>query len=429
MEHKIFQLLTLIGIFVLFSLFLTRIYFHSKNKNNTFNPILLFFGVVTYFYIIPAIYLYMTSNYAWHSEIPNRDILVALLVVLLFSTLVSISYLYLPEIKVYLIKPHINQSDSRYIFFAGLLWILIGLVSYTLFVSLNGGFASFLTGNRALQTVPNTQRYKILAWAGLWSGLPLIIPSSHELYKNMNKRQGRLFVYFIGLLVLVVIIATFSFRSRLKAAYPIIYFLLYFHHQINKISFKGFGVIAALGAIGVGGFTLIEYIIIGKNTSLQLLINGLIYHLRFEPLIAVITEFSREPSFQFGTTFLYGGIWYDIGVTSLGDQIELILTGRNQPGFTISATVLGELYINYGMIGILFFGAVYGFLLKTIKTTLLESDNNVSKGLYPAILFITLAVVPTSIGWVLRNFVMVVLPPIIITLVVRQFIVKAESND
>lgn len=429
MEQKIIHMLTLIGILILFSLFLIRIYVHSKNKNNTFNPILLFFGIVTYFYIIPAIYLYMTSNYAWHSEIPNRDILVALLVVLLFSTLVFISYLHFPEIKVHWMRPHIDQSDSRYIFFSGLLWILIGLVSYILFVLLNGGFASFLTGNRALQTVPNTQRYKILAWAGLWSGLPLIILSSHKLFKNMNKRQGRLFVYFIGLLVLVVIIATISFRSRLKAAYPISYIILYIHYHIYKISFKQFGLIAALGAICVGSFTFIEFIIGGGNASLRLIVNGLIYRVRFEPLVAVITEPSIERPFQLGTTFINGGMWYDVGIMPLGDRIELIVTGNDLPGFTIGATVIAELYLNYGIVGILLFAPIYGFLLKAIWSTLLESDNHIVKGIYPAVLFMSLAMVPTSIGWVLRNFVMVVLPPIILTLAVRRFFGGKGANQ
>ncbi|MCF2165494.1 O-antigen polysaccharide polymerase Wzy [Halobacterium salinarum] len=427
---NIIQLFLLVSLLCLSILFLFRVWYYIRHQNDVFNPISLFALGTIYLYLVPGVYLYISDDFVWLTEVSKRDFLTASLVVFLFFALVVSSFLRLPKVKIRGINFNISRSDSRFLFFAGLLWIALGLTGYLLYVWLNGGFVRLLTVNRALfQTVPNTQRYKILAWVGLWGGLPLVVPSAHELYENIDGRQRRLFIYFVSILVLLVLVITFSFRGRLKAAYPMAYILLYLHYRIYKISFKQFGLIAALGAISIGGFTFIEYIIGGGNASLRLIINGLIYRVRFEPLVAVITEASIERPFQLGTTFINGGMWYDVGITPLGERIELIVTGEDLPGFTIGATVIAELYLNYGIVGVLLGAPIYGFLLKVIWSTLLESDNYIVKGIYPAMLFISLAIVPTSIGWVLRNFVMIVLPPIILTLAVRRVFSEDSSNS
>jgi oligosaccharide repeat unit polymerase len=255
-----------------------------------------------------------------------------------------------------------------------------------------------------------------------------VVSSAHELYEGIDNSYRQRFLFIVTGIVLAVIVATFSFRSRLKAGYPIAFLLLYTHYRIYKFEIKQVGIIAALGVIGIGGFSFVEHIIGSGGTSIQLLVNGFIYRVRFEPLIAVINAVPVEQSLQFGTSLFYGGMWLDSGIMGLGNQIELIVTGTNTSGLTIGGTVIAELYLNYGIIGVIIFAPIYGLLLKSIRSALIESNNDLAQGLYPAILFIMLAIVPTSIGWVFRNFVIVILPPIILSLFARQLL-SAVSNQ
>jgi len=418
-----------IGVLIISAIFILRVWFYIRDREDPFNPILLFTLLAIYFYLIPGIYLFITEDWVWINNVPNKDFLIASLVVLLFFILVISSYFRSPKLKLRGVGFNISSADSRYLFFAGVFWIVLGLVGYLSFVWLNGGFIRLFTVNRTqFQTVPNTQRYKILAWTGLWSGLPLVVSSAHELYEDIDNSYRQRFLFIVTGIVLAVIVATFSFRSRLKAGYPIAFLLLYTHYRIYKFEIKQVGIIAALGVIGIGGFSFVEHIIGSGGTSIQLLVNGFIYRVRFEPLIAVINAVSVERSLQFGTSLFYGGMWLDSGITGLGNQIELIVTGTNTSGLTIGGTVIAELYLNYGIIGVIIFAPIYGLLLKTIRSTLIKSNNDLAQGLYPAILFIMLAIVPTSIGWVFRNFVIVILPPIFLSLFVRQFL-SAVSNQ
>jgi len=399
-------------IYVLFMGVVLRVAIYTNNVRDGFHPIALLAIGVTYLYVIPSLYLLITRNYSFDHTSPLISTISALVMAVAFFTVTSIAYMSTPRIK---IRLKLKDLNTQFIFFMSLASIVLGFIGYLSYVFMNGGLVRLLTIEYRTNFLitPNTLRYKLLAFIGFFGGLPLLLPSSHQIYQDLSDNRKRHFIFFVGVLISGVILAVLSFRSRLKLTYPIFALVVYLHYYIKRVRAKSVLILSIIAFIGMGLFSAIEYLLLNEGSQLiNILFRGVVYQSRFEPLIAVLSK-TDSSMYTFGKTFFYGGSWIETGVTSLGNRVEILLTGHNQSNWTVSGTVLSEMYLNYGIPGVLLFSLVYSIILKLVYTTFIESTTPIAGGAYIPIIFSILVMVPTSVGWAFRNFVMTSVPPLI----------------
>jgi len=394
----------------------------NRVQEDLFHPLVLVGFIFLYYILAPGGYLLITGAFKWprvHPD-PIGDLTVALLVTLVTYILMLLAYRWvsldrlIPAVEE-LDLPDQRISESDGLVWLGLLGFAAGVVFYLYYVLVNGGFVDLITAvpRNSFQTVPNTGRYRLLATAGLFAGLITTCTGLRQyVERDELSQEGYL---LIGILSIVTLSIAVSLRSRMNIVVPAAYLLLYFYTS-NRVSTRtiigGAGVVVAFG----GGFTFLEHVLIG-GASLDVLIRGFIDPTRLELFTVAVQAVPAEQSYQYGQTILRAlpVSWSGMPVR-YGDQLEVIVIGRNRKYITFPAMMLGELWLNFGPIGLFAGGALFGGALSMIYILHQRMSGHLAGGLYPLALLTVLSALPTSIEWATKSMLFRLCIPVVLAI-------------
>lgn len=368
-----------------------------------FHPLIFVNGAITYFAIVPAIYLLLTNNHHHAYSQSTIAICMAVIFITIFYGCILGGFLLVRDTPrgVHTIQHHISTiRRNRFTIspYTGLLTILGGALSYGYYIYINGTFIQVLTVPRlSFQAVPNTGRWKILALGLSLTGLLLMWVSYRSCIErgDMSHRQWSLLLS--GSVVAFFLVGLT--RARMLIVFPLACITVYFY-TANK--FSTVQIITAVGAIGMTGllFSSIEHLWI-TGTLGQSFFNTLIHTIRFENFVGLIQRVPTQYPYQYGYTFLPG---LTQGLIPWTQAMEIILLGHNIPGHATGAVSFGELYINFGIVGLVVGGLCLGLSFGWVYRlyTHVERTHAYVRGLYPFVLVTMALTLASSLTWALQ---------------------------
>jgi hypothetical protein len=473
-------------------------------RKDIMHPLVLVSGIFAYFIVIPGAYLLFTGFQSipaeFHLSHPMWALVVALIIMLViyvitlvtfqfgfgfngirdldiklsFSSLRSILWpRFVPDSRSQpqsmergertdLIIDYLDSVNPGVLFCLGLAGFSAGLLTYSGYVWINGGPMHMLTvaERTAVQTVPNTYRFRILGLAGLFGGWttilcalrPLLERRGHEkrsstrLHQHRSQSsytQTRLFggtfsdlkniTSFIrspsawaGMTLIltsaIVLVAAVLTRARMVILVPALILLIYLHtaEWLPQRALLTIGTLVFF--VGVT-FSAIEKILLGYPLSATIspLLHGFVQTRRLALLMVVLVRVPFEFPFQYGATLL-DAVYIDIpGFPRYGNYLEIIAYGVEKENRTLSAMLPGELWLNLGPIGILIGGVVYGLALRWIYR-FQHVAAPLLRGIYPMALVCVLLLLPSNLTWGIPNLFFRVLAPVIVAIVATLLI-------
>lgn len=289
-----------------------------------------------------------------------------------------------------------HTIDRRVLRWIGAAGLLAGAVFYLYYVLVNGGFGRLLTitPRTAFQTVPNTGRWRFLALMGTIGGFVTICAGLHHRVVD-NTLRTRDWALALGALVVVLGIV-FSFRVRMPIA-AIGLFVLVYAYSADVASDRTF-VGAGFGVVLIGGsFTFVEFALMGTIET-SALVRGFVQFARFDVFLAVVHHVPANHPYQFGSTIIGAiPVEWPSAPLAYGEQLDRMI-GGNRSGITISAMLPGELWLNFGPVGLAIGSFVYGTGLRGIYV-LRRSHHPFATLLYPALVVVVILLWPTNVLW------------------------------
>jgi hypothetical protein len=104
-----------------------------------------------------------------------------------------------------------------------------------------------------------------------------------------------------------------------------------------------------------------------------------------------------------------------------GNQLEVIVFGENRPYLSFPALLLGELWLNFGFLGVLAGSVLFGWVLKKVATLRSFGQSTVAISVYPLIFLGVMTAYPTSLSWAFRSVWIRIVVPVGIALYVAQW--------
>ncbi|WP_458189880.1 hypothetical protein [Haladaptatus sp. NG-WS-4] len=396
-----------------------------RMQEDFFHPLALVGGIVTYYILTPGLYLLATGNFRLEHPSGAYATLLAAVCVLAATYVAIVAGYRLSDSKsnaliTRLINHRPIRSDGgRFISInakkgteidvcRGLVWvgslaIVVGVISYLYYVFVNGGFIRLLTvrPRTAFQNVPNTGRYKLFATAGIYAGTIVALVGMRP--KIERRTLSKFERVAITVLIPFVLMVAISFRSRMNIAIIGGFLILYFYSAKRIPERIIVGATAALVVFGLS-FSFVERVITSGEISLALLIEPFVSNIRLEIIMEVIREVPRAHPYQFGST-----LWWIIpsGVPwappRMGNQIESIIFGTSRDTYTAPALFVAEMWLNFGLVGTLLAGAIYGALLNVVHEAQKYLNSPLTRGIQPLVLLTVLSALPTSFEWSIRS--------------------------
>ena len=421
---------------LLFVLIVAALTYHEA-RHDLFHPVVLVNGIVTYFVLIPAVYILAGGKFRYSIGDVNSALMWGILAFgAVYLTLISVYYLVDFESLVERV-PNVGQFSvqPQHLFGLGLGSLLVGIASYSYYLHLNGSLMRLLTvtPRTAFQTVPNSARWKLLAISGLFGGM-VLIATSFRPYLGDGKGRATWWHYVILVMVCGLTTALMvTFRERMLIVFPAGYVLFYLA-DADVISDRQFIAVGAIvGILGIG-FTFIEHVFISHGaTRVAFLVDGAVNAKRLKAWMAVVTNVPSSYPLQWGATFA-NALLIDLPNMPMraGQQIGLIMKGHVVKGVTFSGTVFAELWLNFWLVGALVGAALYGAVLKFLHQLRSTSHSYVIQGIAPAFLLGVVVSIATSVSWTVKGVILRLSPPIVAALlaayVLRHLQIRASEH-
>lgn len=321
----------------------------------------------------------------------------------------------------------LNDVDERLVRYLGVAGFLVGLASLAYYVALNGSVARLLTvtPRTAFQTVPDTGRYRLLGYTGLFGGFAAVFAASYRRVaaRTLSPWLAALLAAVAGTTLGAAVLTRARMTMLLPAAFLLVY--LYAADRVDERHLAGLG--AAVFAFGVS-FTYLEYTVLNGGRT-EMVSEAAVHTARLEVLMAVVDAVPGQYPYQRGQTFvralLVGA--EDAGLR-YGDHLDLLVAGRNRPAITLSAMYVGELYLNFGAPGALVGGALYGAALKVVSQFRAASESALVRGAYPFFLVGVVALFPTNVSWALKGVALRVFAPLALAVGVAWLLGNASDR-
>ncbi|EIT69061.1 O-antigen polymerase [Hydrocarboniphaga effusa] len=242
------------------------------------------------------------------------------------------------------------------------LLIGIGTVFLLLFFLRAGGIPLLATNKEAARTaaLENSGAGYIL-WLATLSMTGILLYAAIEYWNS--KKYGTSPSTWIIISGIFVGIALAGTGSRRYTFWTLIYILSSFHYFRKEISFKYFIAFGLLAFLGVNLFEM--YRNAGSDTTTSLLTASyyrvIVY---FNNLEATFSAF-QSAELMYGKTF-----FMDILTVLPGKQVDFQswikeVTGMEFEGFGVPPTIVGDLYINFGIPGVALGCFVFAYLLRS----------------------------------------------------------------
>jgi hypothetical protein len=400
-------------------------------RDELFHPVNLVNAIMAYYVLAPAWYLIGTETYRFRHILPGK---------MMATTLSVVFASYLVILGVYLwtdvdrnggrlasLLRH-RQLNQRTLAILGTLGFGLGVLSYLYYVVVNGGFIHLLTVQpRTAFSSPQTMRYRFLAYAGVFAGMVTILTAYHP--KIIRRRVSLREYVFLGTMIAIVFLMVLTLRSRMNIVIPAGYLLLYADSTDRLPSRYLIGAGCVVFAVGMG-YTFVETLFRGGKITPRLLITaGLVDTIRLEVLMDVIHRVPKNHPYQWGVTFVHSmGIRWKGMPLSYGNQLELIVLGKTRDYITFPALMLGELYLNFGLIGTLLGSAGFGWALKKVYCLYNVAFGGL-RGIIPLILVGVVSMLPTSIDWGIRSIGIRIVVPVFFAVVVAKALSKSMDQN
>lgn len=386
-------------------------------RETGFGPLLCVTGVFAYFVLAPAVYLVLTGDFAYGHADPGTKLARTLGVLLVaYVTLLAGYALGRTLLRRASVSPLDGRPiDSRAVLLFGLAGMAVGVLAFAYFVTVNGGFVRLMTvkPRTAFQTVPETGRYRLLGlmgvfggWLTTWIALHPVVDDPEE---SLLSRSG---VLLAGTLVVAVAFAILS-RERLKILYIVLFGVSYLattsRVDVRQLAVYG-GSLAVLGV----SFTAIEQTLIDSARFVDLF-HSVLNPRRLEALMEVVAGVPADRPYQDGATYLKTFVSErGKGTMAYGDQVEVLLHGRNAEAIGFSAMIWGEMWLNFGPTGVLVGSGLYGMAIGAVSSFRRGATAPTSRGV-SAVLVATVAVaLPAASTWIGKVLFVETLLPVLV---------------
>lgn len=396
-----------------------------------FHPVVLLNAIMGYYIIAPAWFLLLTGRYRFEHSDPLGNLALTLVIAgTTYALILAVYYRTEPKIRVSPYLPDASAIDRHILFLIGAIGFAAGVVFYLYYVRINGGFVRLLTITpRTAFSAPDTARYKFLAFAGIFAGMMTILTAYRPAVRH--RRLSRRDYAILGSVLLVTFLITMTLRSRMNIVIPVAYILLYAETTGRLPREYLLGGAGALFFVGTA-YTFVEALVTPHSANLMLVITaGVADTIRLEVLMKIVHAVPESHPYQWGATFVHAlGIRWPEMPMSYGNQAQVIATDNQRDYVTFPALMLGELYLNFGVIGTLIGGGVFGWLLK--QTRALRNPPSartmVAGGLYPIVLLGVVAMLPTSIQWGFQSIGLRIFVPFVVAIIAAAHFTQRARN-
>lgn len=414
---------------------------YHYGRRDLLHPIVLVNGIMAYFVLVPATYFLATGMAAVPARFgltnPERALTVALVVLLGMYVVIFVAFRRTSRYETTAVGGTLagvfNDTNSSVLLATGLAGISIGLLIYGYYVFANGGLIRMLTvtPRTAFQTAPNTYRFRLLGLGGVFGGWATILCALRPALERrestvLSIRQSFPIITLATVVTSITMFVAVSTRARMVILVPALIVLVYGHTAgwFSQRILVGVGSVVVM--IGVS-FSVFESLLNGYTIIgiMKTLIHSIV-HIPRLTLVMVLTErVPDQASFLYGAT-IPEAFYIDLpGDPRYGNVVEFIATGTDKEGHFASAMFPGELWLNFGPVGILVGGVIYGMVLQWTYR-LRESTNSLVRGIQPIVFICVLLIWPTNLTWGISNLFVRVLMPVLVaiaaTLVIqRQF--------
>lgn len=393
----------------------------NRIRDELFHPIVVLNAIVTFYIVGPAWKLTLTGDYKLGHANPDGQLAQTLTVIILSYFGILWAYRRTQsDSTLPAVLPKWRGIDHRTLFFLGAFGFGAGVLFYLYYVFVNGGFVRLVTITpRTAFTGPDTARFKFLGYAGLFAGMISMLTAYRPriVRGDLDTRDYAI----LGGVLIVTFLIVISLRSRMNIVVPAAYLLLYTEGtgRLPRRHLVAAG--AVLFTFGVG-YTFIESLFSAREANpALLLIGGVLSTARLELLMDTITRVPEAYPYQYGATFLRSlGIWWPDAPMAYGNQLELVVYGEDRPNLSFPAFMLGEFWLNFGLLGVLAGSAVFGWALKTVSSLRHLTHSTIAMSVYPVLFLGIITAYPTSLSWAFRSVWIRIVLPIGIALYVAQ---------
>ena len=384
-----------------------------------FDPLLFVTGVFAYFVLAPAVYLTFTRDFAYGHADPGAKLAAALVVLLVAYIALLAGYALVRRLLAESRPAPIERpsADARVLLALGLAGMGIGVIAFTYFVVVNGGFGRLMTvkPRTAFQIVPETGRFRLLGLMGVFGGWLTVWIALHPVVddpdRSLLSRSGLLLAGSLGL---ALAFAVFS-RERLKILYIVVFSVSYATttRRVDGRRLAAYG--GGLVLFGAS-FTVIEQAAIDSARFADLF-HSVLNPLRLEALMEVVAGVPSDRPYQHGATYLNTFVSdRGSGTMAYGDQVELLLHGRNAEAIGFSAMIWGEMWLNFGPAGVLVGSGLHGAAVGAVAWFQRRAAAPTLRGL-SAVLVATVAIaIPAASTWISKVLFTQTLLPVLVAM-------------
>jgi hypothetical protein len=421
---------------------------YRRARHDLTHPFVLFNGVIAYFVLVPA-FVMLTAGYPspYYGD-PFGARLIALSVLFTGYIAILAGYLAVPAVRRWSDtkapggpRPLTTtrfarldmrgvfrwlRTDSRLLARLGLGGFGLGAAFYVFYVVINGGFIRLITvtPRLAFQTVPNTMRFRWLALIGLFGGLVTVGMALRERvepgWPSFRPRDAALLAVVGG----GTLFAAVTFRARMLIAILAAYALVY-AYTAGWLSDRRLIEVGVATVAAVGVFSFIEAALLG-GTRILLLVRGFIQFARLDAFVGLVQHVPSDQPYALGGTFVGAiPIQWPGQPPTYGQFLDIILDG-DKPHHVVSAMLPGELYVNFGVVGLLVGSAVFGTLLYGV-TRLRNAGGPIARGLYPALVVTVVLAWPTNVFWTAKGLVLRLLVPPLLAIAVARWYQRSDA--
>lgn len=412
---------------------------YCYGRRNLLHPVVLVNGIMAYYILVPATYFLATGMEAVPIRFglanPERALAAALVVLLGMYVVILAAFHHTLRYE----TPAVGDTfagafanaNPGVVLVLGIAGFGVGLLAYGYYVVVNGGLIRLLTVSprTAFQTVSDTYRFRLFGLIGVFGGYATVLCALRPMLERRDNHpqvaSSRPLLRALALAAVMTALVLFvgiSTRARMVILVSALLTVVYFHTAgwLPRRVLIGVGAVVVLGIMA---FSTLEgaWLWSDFEGTVATLLSGIV-HIPRLALVMVLTE--RVPSevfFQFGAT-LPEAFYLDLpGLPRYGNLVERIAIGVDKNQHLASAMLPGELWLNFGPVGILAGGVVYGAALRWAYR-LRDHAQPLVRGVQPAVFVCVLLLWPTNLTWGVPNLFVRVLVPVLVAIVVTLVI-------
>jgi oligosaccharide repeat unit polymerase len=266
--------------------------------------------------------------------------------------------------------------------------LMIGLGSFMVLVHMFGGFSYFLSNKVETFMTRGTGPFFMLCLGVAFSA------ESVYIFYLISPRRALLITF----MVLVVLTVGVGCAIGIKGGgiiFPFFSMLITYHYLKKRLTIKHLLLFVALIVMVFPIFIaqrattdislMVPLVREGYAEPLLILDIFASRFMGFDPLVYAIRYTPTVMDYQYGKTMLTmfvawvpQKLWPDKPVYAFGRVFPQVYFGQDENCSTVGPTILGEAYINFHVVGIIFVSLISGILFRAVYTGLIEHNRGPS---------------------------------------------------